>query len=128
MIKVAATSTDVRKEKLINIFLKQSPNISRTLQPFGLKLSTDFAQINARKIDAPILEYGDNETVQPQQGVWRTDNLSFINATEVDRWSVLVLDAKTTLSVVKEFCTMVGIELLNFSSVFINYIKCFRIF
>lgn len=108
MIKEAATSTDVRKKKLMDILHKIDPNRSPTVQQFGLQLDRKFAQIPARILAPPVLEYGDKKTVMPRDGVWRAENIPFIKSMQATNWGVLRLDERTQQSTVKELCGMVS--------------------
>lgn len=113
MIKEAATSTDVRKQKLMDILRKIDPNRSPTVQQFGLQVDTNFAQIQARILVPPTLEYTQGRTVIPRDGVWKAENIGFIQSMNATNWGVLCLDDRTQQSAVKELCGMVSFYPLN---------------
>lgn len=91
MIFEAATRTDVRKQKIVDLLNKLKPNTSTALQQFGLNLSRTFANVNARVIDTPMLEYGEGRTVKPAFGKWQADRNTFITPQKPTVWGVLVL-------------------------------------
>lgn len=116
MIREAATSTDIRKQKLIDILRKIDPNRSTTVQQFGLQVDTKFAEISARILDAPCLEYGSGRTAQPNLGVWRAENMPFITPMNATVWGVLVLDGRTQRNAVDDFCKAVSLLQTSFRS------------
>lgn len=107
MIRQAATSTNVRKEKIEKILKEINYNRSMTVQKFGLRVDDKFAQIPARILDAPRLEYSCGKTIQPKLGVWRPDNMPFITSMNATQWGVLVLDDRTREPLVNDFCRKV---------------------
>lgn len=109
MIRQAATSTDVRKKKIIDILRKLQPNNSLAIQQFGLRMAADFTQIDARILNPPVLEYGRGETVQVQRGVWRAEGKSFIAPVRMQNWGVLILHDRTQRGVVEAFCRTVSL-------------------
>lgn len=107
MIRQAATPTIVRKEKIEKILKEINYNQSMTVQKFGLRVDDKFAQIFARLLDAPRLEYAGGKTIQPTLGVWRPDNMPFITSMNATKWGVLVLDERTREPLVNDFCRKV---------------------
>lgn len=107
MIRQAATSTNVRKEKIEKIVKEVNYNGSMTVQKFGLRVDDKFAQIPARILDAPRLEYSGGKTIQPKLGIWRPDNMPFITSMNATQWGVLVLDERTREPAVNDFCRKV---------------------
>lgn len=107
MIREAATSTDRRKAKIMDLLQKIDYNRSETVCGFGLHVSNKFAEIPARILEPPTLEYGNNATIKPSRGVWRGETLSFIDAKTAVVWGALVLDDRTNRSAVDELCGMV---------------------
>lgn len=113
MIKQAATSTDERKKNIIEILRALQPNQSPTVQQFGLRLNSSFAKIDARILNAPALEYGQQKTITPIAGVWRPDNLPFIAAVKGITWGCLILDGRTPENAVNAFCNTVSIFMIS---------------
>lgn len=119
MIRESATSTDFRKQKILDLLKQLRPNQSATVQQFGLQLSDKFTEVKARIMDPPKLQYGNNKVITPAQGVWRGENLPFlqpVNATQIT-WGVLNLDGRTQRSAIEQFCQMVSFtnRHINFS-------------
>lgn len=107
MIKVAATSTDVRKEKIMDMLQKIAHNQSSTLKQFGISVGSEFSRIPARILDAPTLEYKNGRTIVPSKGQWRIDRLEFLQPKNVTRFAVLILDKY--VRDVRDFCMWVSI-------------------
>lgn len=107
MIKVAATSTDVRKQKIMDMLLKMSHNQSPTLNQFGIKVGTGFTNVPARILPAPTLEYR-NRTVIPSRGQWRIDGLQFLQPMTLTRYGVLVMVKYIRECDVRQFCDYVS--------------------
>lgn len=108
MIRESATSTDVRKQKIMDLLRQLQPNQSATIQQFGLQLSDKFTEVKARIIDPPKIQYA-NKAIEPMNGVWRGEGLPFlkpVNASAI-MWGVLILDSRTQRSSVEKFCQTV---------------------
>lgn len=113
MIKVAATSTDERRKKIMDMLNQISHNQSPTLQHFGITVGNNFANAPARILDAPSLEYGNGKTVRPAKGQWRIDNLQFwqVNPKQ-QKYAILILDKYANDNSVRDFCNAVSIFLV----------------
>lgn len=107
MIRMAATSTDVRKQKIMDILRKLNPGNSETVKQFGLQISTDFTSVNARILNPPTLEYGQGRTMVPREGVWRGEGLPFLAPENATVWGCVILDDRAKRNDVDEFCKMV---------------------
>lgn len=107
MIRVAATSTDERKRKIMDMLKQIAHNQSQTLSEFGIKVGEQFSNVPARILDAPTLEYK-NKQIKPSNGQWRIDNLQFLKAKPLTRYAVLLVDRRTRDDKVREFCSMVS--------------------
>lgn len=94
MIRESATSTDLRKQKIMNILSKIAHNSSKCLNQFGLSVANDFTQIPARILDPPMLEYSGNKTAKPQKGVWNPAG-TFLFPKNIENWAIFCLDART---------------------------------
>lgn len=121
MIREAATRTDVRKQKIIDLLRTLNPNASRAVQQFGLRLNTSFANVKARVIGPPMLEYGGKTMVKPKFGVWRAENFAFIAPQEATVWGVLTL-TRVDRSLVENFCQTVNPIFSNISSPWCSYL------
>lgn len=120
MIREAATSTDVRKNKILNILNQIKYNDASSVRGFGLKVDDKFAEIPARILEPPMLQYKDR-TIRPQRGEWRPENMHFITPKEAVQWGVLILDNRVRESDVDGVCRMVsefieGVESMFFES------------
>lgn len=111
MIKVAATSTDERKQKIMNMLRQITHNQSPTLKQFGIQVGTEFTNVPARILTAPTLEYSNNKTVVPAKGQWRVDNLQFLTPKALTRYAVLIMDRN--VRDVRQFCECVSVVALH---------------
>lgn len=107
MIREAATSTDVRKQKILNILNQIKYNEAESVRGFGLTVDSQFAEIPARILDAPTLQYK-NKIVRPARGEWRAEGFEFIVPEKAVNWGVLILDNRIPESAVREVCQMVS--------------------
>lgn len=107
MIKLSATSTDVRKQKIMDILNKLKPGNSETVKQFGLQISSDFTAVNARILNPPTLEYGQARTIIPRDGVWRGEGIPFLAPQNATVWGCVIFDERTRRNDVDDFCKMV---------------------
>lgn len=117
MIKVAATSTDVRRDKIMDMLRRISHNQSPALNQFGINVGNEFLNVPARVLDAPTLQYK-NSTVRPAKGQWRIDNLQFLNPMTLTRYAVLVMDKYVRENDVRQFCDFVSVLLVKEKNIF----------
>lgn len=120
MVREAATSTDFRKNKIMEILNKIKYNDAASVKGFGLNVAGQFAKIPARILNPPMLEYSKNKTVLPSRGAWRAENIDFIVPQKNINWGVLILDYRTQRSQVEAFCKTVG-EIIHSKSFVRNY-------
>lgn len=92
MIKIAATSTDVRKQKIMDILKKIDHNKTPTIQQFGFSVGNEFETVPARILDPPGLEYANKKLIRPDKGQWRTDGCQFLRSENMDNWAFLIAD------------------------------------
>ncbi|KAJ6641425.1 Protein argonaute-2, partial [Pseudolycoriella hygida] len=102
IIKQAATSTDDRKAKIMELIRKISHNQSPVIRGFGMQVGSDFEKVPIRQLEAPKLVYGGNKTVQPQTGVWRGENMQFLMPKTRVQWAILNTNDKTSRIELKE--------------------------
>lgn len=81
-------------------------NRTPTMHQFGLNVDNKFAQVDARVLDPPMIQYG-NTVQKPFKGVWRGENCQFLQPETALVWGVLNTDRQTRRSNIEEFCTMV---------------------
>ncbi|KAH8330052.1 hypothetical protein KR067_002477, partial [Drosophila pandora] len=90
MIKFAATSTNVRKEKIMHLLDFFKHNLDPTISRFGIRIANDFIVVHTRTLNAPQLEYKDNKWASPRNGSWRMDNMKFLEPKiKAHKWAVL---------------------------------------
>lgn len=118
MIRISATSTDVRKQKIMDILSQINYNACKTVQDFGLQVDNKFAEIPARILEAPSLNYA-NGSIKPRDGVWRPDNKHFLDPKTNVNFGFLNMDRRTQRSNVDNLGRMVNTTL---KMLFINYV------
>ncbi|XP_055692716.1 protein argonaute-2 [Lutzomyia longipalpis] len=101
MIKETATSTDVRKERILNILRKANFDASPIVRDFGIGVGNEFVDVDARILNAPKLEYANKKEVLPNKGVWYNDK--FIVPTTIDSWAILVLQFRPDMFAIDTF-------------------------
>lgn len=106
MIKQAATSTDVRRKKIMDLLRNINHNACPTLQQFGVSVATDFSKVPARVLDPPVLEYANQKKAFPKKGVWEGGG-HFLFPVTLTNWAVLTLDQRTYENGVRDFTSMV---------------------
>ncbi|EDW85422.2 uncharacterized protein Dwil_GK10600 [Drosophila willistoni] len=90
MIKYAATSTNERKGKIINLLKYIQHNQDPTISRFGIKIVGDFITVHTRTLNPPQVEYKNKFMTSVRNGSWRMDNAKFLELpTKVHKWAVL---------------------------------------
>lgn len=108
MVKLAATSTDERRRKIMDMLHQIAHNQSPALNQFGVTVGTDFAQIPARVLNTPELEYKNGKIVVPVHGRWRVESAQFLISKPLSKYAVLIMDKYVHDNQVKEFCGLVS--------------------
>lgn len=107
MIREAATSTDVRKAKIMAMLQKMRHNEAPALKQFGIGVASEFTAVKARVLDAPTLEYGKMSKVRPMRGVWNPAG-EFLRPMAIPNWAVLIMDQRTNQHAVNDFIANVS--------------------
>lgn len=108
IIRFAATSTDIRKQKIMDLVNQIKHNQSATIQGFGLSLGNDFVKAPARLLDAPKIQYAANQFVQPQKGVWSSERMEFLITDDSKvTWGILNTSYRTKPNEVDDLARMV---------------------
>ncbi|KAL5276133.1 AGO2 family protein [Megaselia abdita] len=97
IIKHSAISSWSRKEKILGLFAYFHAKSSPIIEKFGLKLGREFIQVTAKRLFAPKLEYFQQRTISPENGVWNADSTSFFksaggNSSVPLKWCVINLE------------------------------------
>uniref|UniRef100_A0A1L8DX68 Putative germ-line stem cell division protein hiwi/piwi n=1 Tax=Nyssomyia neivai TaxID=330878 RepID=A0A1L8DX68_9DIPT len=107
MIRETATSTDVRKKNILDIVHEVKFNKSPIVSNFGISVGDKFIDIDARILNAPMIEYSNRKTVLPRDGVWR--NEQFIVPTTIQKWAILVLDYRANILNITNFAEQLAV-------------------
>lgn len=106
MIKVAATSTEVRKQKIMQLLDTIDHNEAPILNEFGLRVGGEFAKVSARILQPPNIIYASN-VVTPKSGKWSGERVKFLEPEAPTIWGVLNMDKYTTPDMINRFCEKV---------------------
>lgn len=109
IIKEAATSTDIRKQKIMNLLNQIRHNESQTIRGFGLGIDENFVKVPARQLYPPVIQYG-NSTLKPSKGVWRGENMKFLMPQNMPtEWSILNTNMRTRQNELDDLARMVSL-------------------
>lgn len=95
IIDHAATNTNTRKDKIMNLIEQINHNGSQTIGGFGLNVDAKFVKVPARQLDAPSIEYANFKMVQPFKGAWNMEDRKnqiencFLMAETNAKWGIL---------------------------------------
>ncbi|XP_043064321.1 protein argonaute-2 isoform X2 [Drosophila ficusphila] len=94
MIKFAATSTNERKRKIMNLLNFFQHNLDPTISRFGIRIAGDFIVVHTRTLNPPQLEYQGKRFSSVRNGSWRMDNLSFLEPKpKAHTWAIVYCEA-----------------------------------
>ncbi|XP_046490379.1 protein argonaute-2 [Neodiprion pinetum] len=94
MIKAAATSTNIRKQKIMNAFASINFNNDPCVKEFGLSVGGGFEKVPARVLDPPVLMY--DRQVRVSRGTWRASRFSNAADLQPKTWTILNLNGRYT--------------------------------
>jgi len=77
---------------------KASGVIGNYCEPFGLQLKGAAVSVDGRVLDAPSIEYGNNNIERPQCGTWNFMNKTFLQGASLSVWSVCCLVGRDKLN------------------------------
>lgn len=92
MIKHAATSTTVRKDKIQKALREADHNSNPTVREFGFSVANEFEKLDARVLPPPTLGYANERQARVSRGVWRGER--FFGGKEINRWTIAVADRR----------------------------------
>lgn len=96
MIKFSATSSDVRKKKIVELLNKINYS-SPEIQGFGLNVGKDFQKVEARVLRPPDIKYL-RGMVKPNSGVWDGSRSSFLETQNAPiKWGLVNCDDYTKM-------------------------------
>ncbi|KMY99771.1 protein argonaute-2 isoform X2 [Drosophila simulans] len=96
MIRFAATSTNVRKGKIMKLMKYFQHNLDPTISRFGIRIANDFIVVSTRTLNPPQVEYHNKKFSLVNKGSWRMDNMQFLQPKNVaHKWTVLYCDSRS---------------------------------
>lgn len=95
MIRYAAVDTITRKNKIFESFSPFQHNRDPTIRAFGVEIDcNNFLEVDARIINAPRLQYGNNKLIDVAKGSWRAENVEYIQPSDLIKWAILLTDPR----------------------------------
>lgn len=99
MIEISATSTDCRKERILEKMRQVQHNESDVLKDLHLTIDyNNFIKVNARCLSAPAIQYGQNQVAVVGYGAWKQDNKPFFDPGVATKWAILCLEKRVQSS------------------------------
>lgn len=133
MIRYTATSTNVRKDKIINLLNHFLGKSNPVIENFGIKLGTNFIKVHMRILPPPSLEYYGGKIATTFKGSWRMEHMQFLKTTQVPndhKWAIIYEKRAANFNQVDAFKKAVSLRILVRISIFLFafFIKLFRKF
>ncbi|XP_037807749.1 protein argonaute-2 isoform X1 [Lucilia sericata] len=75
MIRYAATSTNRRKQKIMELLSYFDHNDNPIIREFGLRIGSNFIKVPMRLLPAPYMEYLQGQTITTFKGAWRMEDI-----------------------------------------------------
>lgn len=120
MIKITCVKPQDRMNRITKGINELSLTGNRILDGFGIKISEQPVQLNARVLDTPTLTYGDrsrDRTVTPQNGAWNLIGKQVKHGVTVNSWAVLSFGGRLPVRAIETFvvelvstCSATGIQ------------------
>uniref|UniRef100_A0A1Y1MI53 Uncharacterized protein n=1 Tax=Photinus pyralis TaxID=7054 RepID=A0A1Y1MI53_PHOPY len=107
MIKSAATSTIIRKQKIMDAVRQANYNSDPCATEFSISVNADFTEVPARILEPPSIRYK-NSSVKVQEGKWGAGK--FCTSNQLQNWTVLTIayheEERTKLPAPEKFSEM----------------------
>lgn len=108
MINISATSTDIRKDRILQKMREINHNESDVLKKLHLTIDfKDFIKVNARCLSAPNIQYGQNKVARVMHGAWAQDRNPFLVPGMATTWAILILDKRVQMKDLKNLTKQV---------------------
>ncbi|XP_022113727.2 protein argonaute-2 [Pieris rapae] len=89
MVREAATPPSDRKRKIEEVIRDMKYSSNEYFKEFGLEITNDFYQVDAKVLHAPVLNVGEG-TIRPREGVWMQKKL--LKPSALRSWGFLVVE------------------------------------
>ncbi|CAK1540645.1 unnamed protein product [Leptosia nina] len=89
MVREAATPPSDRKRKIEEVIRDMKYSSNEYFKEFGLEITNRFYEVDAKVLNAPILNVGEG-TVRPRAGAWMAKRL--LQASALQSWGFLVVE------------------------------------
>lgn len=108
IIRFAATNTDLRKEKIMKLVTQIAHNQSPIIRGFGLQVDMKFAEVPARCLDPPRIQYDKNKLVDVRNGVWHGEGMPFLIPESANKWAILNTNNRTRTNELQDLALAVS--------------------
>jgi Argonaute linker 2 domain len=88
------------------------------LANFGIRLNSKMVTVDGRVLIHPVISSGENRTVNPREGVWKTGSSQFYNPSEAD---CSIYSRSHQISVIKK-------QIFSFQTLFVYWACLFFVF
>ncbi|XP_044270064.1 protein argonaute-2-like [Tribolium madens] len=88
MIRKTATSTNIRKNNIMQTLRNVNYNNDPCIREFGFSISHHFEKLDARVLQPPNLLYAGRAEIMPNKGVWRADRNQFLVGATIKKWTI----------------------------------------
>lgn len=82
-------------------------NQSPIIRGFGLEVDAHFAKVQARRLTAPGIVYGNNKQVEVRNGAWRGEGMPFLIPESANKWAILNVNQRTRNDELQELAASV---------------------
>ncbi|KAH8370160.1 hypothetical protein KR093_002413, partial [Drosophila rubida] len=109
MIKFAATSTNERKAKIINLLRHFNHNTDPAISRFGIHIANDFITVTTRLLTPPQLEYYNKNFACPLNGSWNMTRCQFLKVHQKQhRWAIMYLENSVPFGKIEDLSSLVS--------------------
>lgn len=97
MIRHAATSTDIRKQKIMDLIKQFNYYVHPTVEKFNISVDRSFITVDARLLAPPTIEYAQGKNIIiTQPGEWNNKGVGFYGCDKVKthQWAIINISQK----------------------------------
>ncbi|XP_055841792.1 protein argonaute-2 [Episyrphus balteatus] len=101
MIRHAATSTDVRKAKIMDLLRSFNYYMHPTVERFGISVDKNFITVSARLLSSPAIEYSQGRNINiDRPGEWMNRGVRFYkcDSKTTHKWAIINISQKQDIN------------------------------
>lgn len=89
MLRIACTRPDQRKNEILQTVRANNYDQDPYTQEFGMQISPELTQVQARILDPPKLQYRGGGPFIPEAGAWNIRSKQLLETPPVNKWAVI---------------------------------------